>query len=199
MTNKNQSNTRTHSKWGAALLTLALLMIISACSDSVLTEKIQPESEISEIDGQPIKALSGREFYKTDWFEKKAVHLAGSYGNAIIRALNEKIASANSMAKSSIPIMPSVAVKNLGQYIQADNKGSLKQIGSTHIQVTQVDGEVEDYVLTVRPYISNPSQLKAAADIAYDAESTYLALSPDRFIWRMMKTERNYGRLLFRR
>src|SRR5699024_9688475 len=48
-------------------------------------------------------------------------------------------------------------------------------------QKIQADGEVDNFVLTIRPYIDDPSQLTAAADVAFDTKSTYLALSPDRF------------------
>lgn len=182
---KNKTNA-----WGGAVtlfLAALILMISTAGCDSLFNSNSavdEKKVEISKIDGQPIKTFSGREFYKTDWFEQKTVHLAGSYGHAIIRALNRKIVSANSKVKTSVPVSPSIAVKNLGQYIQGDHIGSLgsfKQIGSTHIQKIQVDGEVDNFILTIRPYIHNPSQLTAAANMAYNTETTYLALSPDRF------------------
>lgn len=168
---------------GVALLTLILFVMISACSDSALITDTKPEIEISKIDGQPIKALSGREFYKTDWFEQKAVHLAGFYGHAIIQALNEKVAFARNSGSAGVQtVNRSILVKDLNQYIQQDNTApSPKSIGSTQIRLTQADGETEDFVLTLRPYIDNISQFKASADVAYNTESTYLALSPDRF------------------
>lgn len=162
---------------GYFCLILCLLAAISACSDhsSVLNQK-QVKQEISKIDGHPIVTLDAVEFYKSNTLGDLRDKLAATQGRAILRGMNDRIQT------SSIQKGYSIAVKDLGQY--QSSKTGTPAIGSTHLRITEDDGETEDFILTLRPYIQHPKQIAAKGKSGMStlsAGNTYLALSPDRF------------------
>ena len=136
----------------------------------------QPTQEISKIDGQPIVNLNAADFYKSNVLGHMRDKLVATQGRAIIRGLNDRI------QLSSIQKGYSIAVKDLGQY--RSSKTGAPDVGSTHLRVTEDDGETEDFMLTLRPYIQHPKRMAAKGKSGMrtlSAGNTYLALSPDRF------------------
>lgn len=100
--------------------------------------------------------------------------LAANQGPAIVHALNEK-ARLNTIQQGR-----SVSMKNLSQFSRA--KGTTPDLGSSHIRVTDPDGETEDFVLTLRRYHQNAQKVAAKGkSTKLKSGTTYLAYSPDRF------------------
>lgn len=148
--------------------------------DSLLNNATEAkQAEISEVDGQHIVNLDADGLYSSDYFGKFRDRLATDYGGAIIQALNRKIRQADIQSNLSI------AAKSLNP-IAADVKGvsNLPEIGSTHIRITNEEGEVEEFVLTLRPYFYSAQQKAATMNnqiAAMQTGTTWLALDPDRF------------------
>jgi hypothetical protein len=115
------------------------------------------------------------EFYQTSWFEEFRSRLAAEYGSAIVEQLNEHSSNAK---VTGLPADQTIPVKDLGN---GHTKDSAPEIGSSHIRVTEPDGQYEDFVLGVRRYVHGVSKAKTSGSATLSSDNTWLALSPDRF------------------
>lgn len=157
---------------------LALLLVFSACSDQSLTAERQHKlgQKISDIDGKQIINIRVADLYRNGLLDQYRDKLAANHGRSIVRALNEQT------RLKSLQEGRSVLVKDLNSY--AKNTTSAPEVGSSHIRITDPEGDIEDFVLTLRKYVDNPQKMVAkglAGAHQISAETTYLALSPDRF------------------
>lgn len=155
------------------------MLSTTSCDSFLNIANETKEAQISKIDSQPIVSLDANGLNSSDYFGQFRDRLASNYGRAIVHTINKKLSG------SKMQTGVSIAAKNINR-VAADIKGggNLPEIGSTHIRVTNENGEVEEFVLMLRPYFDSAEQYSAAFNgktAAMKTGTTWLALGPDRF------------------
>lgn len=161
-------------KIGGVLMILPIVFI-SSCGD-IGTNEITPEiiTQVSQVDGEAIINISAKKFYEHDFFEAYRDEVVNEFGSQIMSALNSETQRAK--IKGEFPDK-TILLKDLS--------GMRKVVSpfSSHIRITEENGDAEDFVLGVRRYIEYSDEgVQKVADIrSLDEEETWIALSPDRF------------------
>lgn len=131
-----------------------LLLMVMSCDKSnvnMVKEAAKEDQEISQIDNEPIIKLQDAEFYHGNVLDNIRDNLAENHGPAIVKALNDDFSS-----QQNIQVVTPISVQKLNSLVQ--RKENAPEIGSTHLRVTEPDGESEDFVLSLRQYYYDPAE-----------------------------------------
>lgn len=164
---------KTQTSW---LMLLVAGLLWTGCSDKLAdtVPKEPPEAALSSYDGQPIITMEDANLTAGNDLEDWTGRLAGAYGPQLVEGINAQAAKAKSKVEA---LGGSLLLKDIISKRKAGSKAAM----STHLRLSEPDGETEEFMLSVRRYIRDAGKAKASANQAMSAENTWLALSPDRF------------------
>jgi len=176
------------------MLFTTFILSLQACSDPSFNTGVEttpPLQQTSRIDGKPIVTMDAAQFHsgEAEYLLKVRRALAEN-GEEIIRALQTKRFSGAQTAAAGFSPIPVVDLYELSGFSSGSGtqSGSLADL-SGHLRVTNHEGDIEEYYLSITPHLSpitgnSPAKNRNTQQAATGEESSdnaWIALDVDQF------------------